>query len=180
MSLWIFVSPKRKKFVRSTIHTQMRQKILPTLTYWGFRPVRKIDVGKDRDGFPHKFFRSRDGRVDVVEFRWHKYGNPNFGIEFSMIDDHSYDGGLPADSDKRWFSCPNYFVTRRKTDWYVGFGIGIIASRLHMRYFIDKVMIDAKLRLTEMEAFMNKGPSNIYIRWPKFKKWTLSKPYSFD
>src|SRR5262245_52389706 len=105
---------KSKNEVFHSLKAALGASVKPVLLQSGFRPYRSKGV------FPERYFRKRDGVVDVVEFQFDKYARPAFRIHFRPIEDPDDLKIITSDEEEmwRWGSAYNAHPGKKRYAWF--------------------------------------------------------------
>ena len=156
---WPFLSARESKRL---LVSEMRQHLYPHLLHLGFEVFRGND-GNPK-GFPTKYYRVSDNRIDAIFFQWRKWGVPKFIIDFNVIEDKEKYASFPQHGSKSWYSESRYRARRNTGFISKWFGLSLLQRALFPSAAAFNAVQSAKARINEIDLFISAGEPSPYLR----------------
>jgi hypothetical protein len=147
------------KELNALIKEELITRVVPQLAELGFKPFGRTNRGK----LPFHYWRDLGHRIDMLDFQWDKYNRPSFVINFRPVEDERDIVRLRAEPKKYWDQLyTGYF--RAGGDFKGWFTVEGLGRRFWLERTIQKLVQNVRLRIVDIDRFLNGGPPGQYIR----------------
>jgi hypothetical protein len=147
---------------KSLLVKEMQTHLYPYLVSLGFKVFHARDVAPR--GFPTKYYRVRNDRIDVIFFQWRKWGAPKFIIDFNIIEDKQRFTSFPQRGSESWYTESRYRAQRNKGFFEFWFGLTLLRRVFFPAAAASRTVGVTKRRIGEIDRFMSHGEPSEYLR----------------